>query len=331
MNPSKLKPFSLFLFAVFSDYLIFKQVITSNLLKGYGIDGISFFVLVIIGILFMVFVPKDTLKRLLNTKLLRILVGLSMIIQIIMLMTISINVVVNVFYFNNYRIIFMSGLAVVIYIISNLKLEEIINLSTSFFIFLPLLYLLTLLFIPNLNLYELVGMEFSFIKPLFLFNVVLTGMYLFCNNEPKKIPILLGGIAGTLLLFVEYAILICVSGEYFFADYDYLGFVTYNIQNPNRYIGNFDFITIISIVVCTIYCSSYLVRLVPMCFKLKEKYRIVLVLFLFILCSFFTAHLNLFDYITNIFLYIQTIILALFYLVMVGGNIGSFIRKLQKK
>ncbi|UKI48850.1 MAG: hypothetical protein L6U99_08345 [Clostridium sp.] len=40
---------------------------------------------------------------------------------------------------------------------------------------------------------------------------------------------------------VEYLMLIGAAGTLFFKNYEYVGFITYQIQIPNKYICNFDF------------------------------------------------------------------------------------------
>ena len=154
-----------------------------------------------------------------------------------------------------------------------------------------------------------------------------TLIFLLVNLEAKKKMVILGSIVGSIVYMVEYLMLIGAAGTLFFKNYEYVGFITYQIQIPNKYICNFDFITIISLNLCLIFNSSYFLSLGAFCFKLDRKYKnILLVILAFISYAlvFFIIRIK------SIYLVIEGTILLiiLLYLVIINAK-HNF--KLQKK
>lgn len=327
MNPNRLKSFSLFLFSGFFFYVVFKQAVMPKLLQSYGKNALFFFAILIVSTLVFLIVPKDVLKTVLKTKLLRYIVGIACLVQMIMLLTISINVIVNLFYYNSIRIFFLIAIGAVIVILSKLSLEQIINLSASFYIFIPFLWAISYIFFPKFDFMELSNPSFSLMEPLLMTNTFFSTMFLFLNNESKKIALVSGRIVGFLVLLVEYVTLLCLAGDKYFADYEYVGFIIYQIQNPNRYIGNFDFISIITLTVCAIFNGSYLVKISTICFKQKQKRRVWLIFIVITLCSLLTANLSVLPFVTNYMIIYTMTAMGLLFIYVVGDGIAKYFRR----
>lgn len=327
MDPNRLKSFNLFFFALFFQYIVYKFVIMPYLYDNYDNNGIFFFLIAILITIGLFFIPDKYFKSLLNNKFLKILLGLAALVNIVVQLAIGVNVVYNLFYADSSYLIFIIIFMISIMIISNLNTSQIINLSTIFYIFIPIMWIIAYLFSPKIDIliwFNLRGIDFDFF---FYSNYVGTLIFLLVNLEANKKMVILGSIVGSIVYMVEYLMLIGAAGTLFFKNYEYVGFITYQIQIPNKYICNFDFITIISLNLCLIFNSSYFLSLGAFCFKLDRKYKnILLVILAFISYAlvFFIIRIK------SIYLVIEGTILLiiLLYLVIINAK-HNF--KLQKK
>lgn len=327
MNPNRLKTFNLFFFALFFQFVMYKFMIMPSLYDNYGNNGILFFLIAILITIALFFIPDKYFKSLFNNKATKVLLGIAALINVAVQLAIGANVVYKLFYEDASYLIFIIMFVIAIMIITNLNSSQIINLSTSFYIFIPLMLLIAYMFSPKINIlamFNLKGIGFDF----FLYsNYALSLIFLLANLEANKKVIILGSIIGSIIYMIEYFMLIGVAGASFFKGYEYVGFITYQIQIPNKYIGNFDFITIISLSLCLIFNVSYYLSISTFCFNLDRKYKnillIILALISYVLVFFVT-------WIKKIYLLVEGIMLLfiLLYLVIINAR-NNF--KLQKK
>lgn len=327
MYPNRLKSFNLFFFALFFQFIVYKFMMMPYLYDNYGSNGIFFFLIAILITFGLFFIPDKYFKALFNNKILKILLGLAAFVNIVVQLAIGANVIYKLFYEDSNYLIFIIIFMISIMIISNLSTSQIINLSTIFYIFIPIMWIIAYLFSPKIDILtwgNLRGIGFDFF---FYSNYVGTLIFLLVNLETNKKIVLSGSIVGSIVYMVEYLMLIGVAGASFFRNYEYVGFITYQIQIPNKYIGNFDFITIISLSLCLIFNSSYFLSLGAFCFKLDRKYKNIL---LAILALISYALVFFITRIKGIYLAIEGTILLiiLLYLVIINAK-HNF--KLQKK
>lgn len=283
MNPNRLKSFNLFFFVLFFEFIGYKFMIMPYLYDNYGINGVLFFIIAIILTISLLLVPDKYFKSILNDKVLKRVLGVASLFNIISGLAIGANVVYKLFYEDASYLIFIIIFALGIMVISNLSTSQIINLSTCFYIFIPMMWIIAYFFSPRINIltwFNLSGIGFNFF---FYSNYVCSLIFLLANLEANKKIVILGSITGSIVYMVEYLMLIGVAGDAFFKNYEYVGFITYQIQIPNKYIGNFDFITIISLCLCLIFNTSYFLSLSGFCFNLKRKHKNILLIALALL------------------------------------------------
>lgn len=311
----------LFLFMLIYNYIFLRSVVFPYCYKEYGYNGIwiVLFVLFLVILLLLV-IPKKIynkgyLESYINSKI-KIPINIILLIRVILGISIASITLYDLFFYKSLYLLIPLAFIIVIFIISNLKPKEVIELNTLFSIVVVFLY--------SLYVYDFIDLDFYLIKKSFdfrlswvaiLFSICLVFDNLLVllsndlNDKPKK-WIMISGIAIAIItMLFEYILLILSAGDYIFINERYIGYLTLLIEPVSRYNGNYDYVYILFLGCGAIFKFSYILSLIRKSVNIKYS-PIKIILFLgifFLLCLLLYM---IYEFI-NIYLTVIIILIAL--------------------
>lgn len=317
--------FSLFLYIIASPYLFFTYFYIPLLIQNnHNMAYIIPFILIIISSILVFLLPKkigrinyiDLLKKSFFAKIAYVL--FLMVSSLLNLFVIS-RVLSELFYYQHHYIIFVTIMIVGILILSRNKTNVIINASTTI-----ILIGVILGFIP----YFLTGKvkDYSFLLPMnfsLIWKSLLYGLFFileslsFCLYFSKvkqrfnKLSLMIAILIMMTFFALELLHIIVLAGTSYFNQMEFLGYLTFFIQDAITYVGNMGFIYLYLIpVIGMIKCSTQLSTLGDI-LNLKRNVLLDLILGLFLMIVI------IFLYKIKIFLFFKTIIPFLIFLLFV--------------
>lgn len=261
----KLSRVSFFLFVFFYSYLWLRTIIFNYFYNNFGTEGfvLGLVMLLIVGVL-MFFVPKKINKlnwnNLLKKSGIKWLLTIINVLEIVFLTCYVSLYLKDVFINQSNLIILVIFLGIVIIYVSNMKSNEVIDMSTLFYIFGIVLIVISFMIMPKIET------EYLFISGsggrkgllimsgfLFLDSIKLS----LVDKEKIKYNSSLPFICGILLMLIEYGLLIMMAGDKTFIGLDYVGFLKLSFMPVTKYFGDFNFVYIYLMVVCLVFRSAF--------------------------------------------------------------------------
>lgn len=270
----KISRVSLFLFIVIYNFLFLRIVIFPHLYDNFGNNGIIYILVIIASfILGVLFLPKrifniDFNKKYKESKF-KYFFNFLLFLRIIIGISLCGYVLNNIFFYDYKYWIIILGIIGVIVLLSFLKTNEIIELSTLFGFVVLACYMLFIYFLIDLD-YKLIFKDFSFKFDLIVFILpfLLTidnSIILLTNKEGLTLSKynIIGGVVLALFLFgLEYLLLGLSSGDKIFYNDELVGFYSLGIEAVTRHNGNYNFVYIVMIVVSGIFKFSYFLSII---------------------------------------------------------------------
>jgi len=292
----KISRVSLFFFIVSFNYIFLRAVLFPLIYDNYGTNG-NIYILLIIGVMILLFLllPKSFYQMDFNSKYntskIRWLINPILMLRVILGIGTATMVLNELFFFDYKYAVILSGILLVTILISTLKSNEIIQVSTLFGIAVMLGYFLFLFNYIDLD-FSLITKGFSFRLDTILIALIITSvldnLYLFISNKEginlSKKLLLVGLLCSFVLFSFEYGILTLSSGAEMFKANQLVGFEALGIEPVSRHNGNFDFIYILMIVVAVVFKFAYFMSIIKGSFKKEPKriYYFILYVCLFV-------------------------------------------------
>lgn len=251
----RLSKVSFFLFVFFYNYIWIRMFIFPFMYDNYQNMGFWYILIIMLICLLLFLIPKGKYNY--NESYFKYIYNTILIVESIL------GIVLTTYFLEGFvnELNFISviiGICLVIIVISNMKTSSIIDMSTLFFIVCLLLIIFSFIyFIP---------LDVSFLFPIKAFDigVVLVGIFLVLDNlsfmlidrndfkvtgSNLFVPI----VCSILLFGFEYFMVLGSSGDVLFKGIDNLGFVVMLIKPVAKYVGNFDFVYIVCLLLIIVF------------------------------------------------------------------------------
>lgn len=293
----KISRVSLFFFILSFNYLFLRAIAFPLIYDNYGTSG-NIYILIVIGILALLFLflPKAFYNTDFNSEYnkgkIKWLINFLLLLRIILGVGTSVAILQELFFYDYNYLVLLFGILLVVMVISSLKSNEIIQISTLFGIAVIMGYFLFLFNYINID-FSLILHDFDFDIKLILIAIVLCtffdNLYLFNSNKDgvflSKRLVIFALLSSFILFSFEYGILALSSGEELFKNNQLVGFQALGIEPVSRHNGNFDFVYILMIGVASIFKFSYFLSIIKDSFNKtpKKLFYVVLFVALFIL------------------------------------------------
>lgn len=180
----------------------------------------------------------------------------------------------------------------VVFVLGKNKLLDIVKICTVFGILSVFISLFCYVYFIECDLSLLLPIKFNDVGFILFGFIMLIGnnlVILFLNDDSKfnKVDFLGSMVLGMLLLIFELFILMISTGDIYLISYDGIGYFSLGVNVVAKYVGNFDFVAIILIVIGIVFKGSYLFRVI----KENENFK----------CNFWLLFILLFCLILNYF------------------------------
>lgn len=260
---------SLFFFIFLYSYFPLRILLFPHLYDNYGSFGliIGLIVFLILLSIFIV-IPKKILS--LNHSFEKSYI--KNIIKPLLLAKITLSIyfssyVLKVLYFTEFNVLYIAlGLVLAILIISRGKTSDVVSVSTIFGI--------VALFSYVFYFYDLVSLDYSLLTKIKEFNYftffyilffIIDFLLLLLVDEGvriNKLTIILGVLLSMLLFLFEFFILTLSAGDKLFLNVSTSGFIPLMIEPVSRYMGTFEYVSIIGITLSVIFKNSYYLSII---------------------------------------------------------------------
>ena len=320
--------FSLLVYTLKSNYLMFTYLFVPMLIKNYGntayLASLGAFLIVLLLVLLL---PKKLgdidYNRILNKSFIAkmsyyLLQFISLITTIVL-----VSHTINRMFFNEVGIyLFILLTVLVILFVSCSSIEVIFNSSTLLFIFSIILIFVPFFLTNEVKDYTLlkpfeIKKDFSFILLLYFgldaITIIFSGVKLKKKLSKKKliIPIAI----FFLFMSIELLNIILVTGHTFMTDNEFLGFFSLFIQDTINYIGNLGVLYLLIIPVIGSFKGGYALRKIKDGFKISNKIvSNVLIFIILFTISFFIIKYFKVEAFVYLSLIISLVLLSILYL-----------------
>lgn len=307
---------SFFFFILTYNYLLLRAIIFPYLYNNYGVNGYIYIgIILFIVLLFFLALPKkvidyNLLEKYKNSKL-KYLFNTILLLRIVFGAYYGAMTIGYLFFKNTNYYILAFGLFLLIYILSSLKPSDVIQISTLFGIVILIIYLTYMLgnVSPDFSMLYLFY-DFKILPYIFIFPILLIGdniLLLLCNKDDfvfSKKTFSFGIFVTFLFFCFEYVNLVLTSGDIYYKNMEYLGFVPLQIKSVSRYLGSFEYVYILLITASSVFKFSYFFSIVKESYsfkKINENIVYILIILFISLLVLFINYYNLFVNVLTIF------------------------------
>ncbi len=307
--------FSLFMFLVFNNYIMFKYFFIPQMFKYYN-NMVYIILLIMLGFSYIIYkiVPSKIDDNILNNKIVKSTLILYFCLNGLVTIIFTIRILLNLFPdYSSYSIFCIILILACIYL-STISACDICSLFT----FYGLIYLVFLIFIifsdikllnySNLLPVNLKEFNNNYLMYLLLFfSLIDTYVYLFVFKESDKSTFFIASIVWLLIMFLEVCNAIMIGGSYFF-DYEFSGLLSHAILQTFKFLGNMNFMLVYIVTLSGLFKLSLFLRVLKDVVKSNKVvyvYSLILFSSIFIYKKFSLFYTNLvFIYILLLTLYI---------------------------
>ena len=327
--------FSLFLYIIASPYLLFTYFYMPLLIQNnHNMAYIIPFILIFISSIIVFLLPKKIaeinymrlLKKSFSAKIAYVL---FLIVSSIINLFIACRVLSELFFYQHHYIIFVIILIISILILSRNKTNILINASTIL-----LLIGLILGFVP----YFLTGKvkDYSFLLPMnssSIWESLLYGLFFileslsFClyfskvNKRFSKLSLMIAILIMMSFFSLELLHIIVLAGTSYFNKMEFLGYLTFFVQDAITYVGNMGFIYLYLIPVIGIMKCSIQLSTLGDILNLKRNVLLDIILGLFLmLVIIFLYKMKIFIFFKTIFPFLIFLLLVLYIFINVNRS-----------
>ena len=290
----KLSKVSFFLFVFFYNYIWFRIFIFPVIYNEYGNMSLLYCsLLIIISLLFFLLIPNKVYKYnfedIYNNSKFKIIYNLILILESIA------GIILVKYHINNFvseinqtSLIFL--VVLVIGLISNMKSTDLINMSTIFFIVCGLLILFSFIYFIPLDFTSFLHFEKKDTRIISMMSFILLDNLSFllidrCKFELSKPKLIIPIIFSLLFLVFELMFLLASAGEIYFNGVEGIGFIVMSIKPVAKYIGNFEFVYIIMLILTLVFKFGFNISIVKN--SIKNKYIKTVLVFILLVGSLF--------------------------------------------
>lgn len=263
---TKLSKVGFFLFVLNFNYLWLRIIVFNYFYNNFGNMGLIYgLILTAIVLVLICVIPKKIIntdfKNSYNKSIFKYLYGFIIFIETVVGLSIVVYMLHKIFISDSNYLILLSLLCLCIGFISNNQVKDIMEISTLFSIIGYGLFFISLIYFPSIDYSLLLPIKYDNPIVLILFSLMIFGdnLKILINKENIKINkwlFVIPIIIAILLFCLEYFILIGNAGTIIFKDIYWVGFICLSLEQVTKYIGNFDFIYIYLILVCSIFKFS---------------------------------------------------------------------------
>lgn len=317
--------FSLFLYIIASPYLLFTYFYMPLLIhNNYNTAYIIPFILAIISSILIFILPKkiseinyfDLLKKSFFAKVAYVL---FLLISSILNLFIICRVLSELFYYQHHYILFVIIMVISILILSRNKTNILINASTMIFLIGFVLGIIPYFLTGKVKDYSfLLPMNFSSIWESLLYGLFFIleslSLCLYFSKVKKrfsKLSLVIAFVITMIFFVLELLHIIILAGTLYFNQMEFLGYLTFFIQDAITYVGNMGFIYLYLIPVIGIMKCSIQLSTLGDILNLKRNVLLDIILGLFLMLVI------IFLYKTKIFIFFKTIFPFLIFLLLV--------------
>lgn len=273
-------------------------------------------IIIVIFILFYMLIPKFIYKHNLlenyNKSKFKNAFNIVLLLKVILSIYIG-SLLIQQLNYDMYSIYyFIVGISITVIIVSRMKNENIIELSTWFIIAAICIYMLALL--------HIVPFDFSYLKQfnirlpnlnfyLIVISIISDNLLILLSDKSKlkfnKSTIILPLVTQFIFMMFEIYQMLLASGDKLFFDYDFIGFVSLSFQTTSNYIGNLQFVYLFIITMATVINSSYILSFIRHSYKIKKNLLFDLVILSIIILSIIFINKLNFNSVVDIFMYVS--------------------------
>lgn len=276
----KLSKVSFFLFVFFYNYLWLRLIIFPYMYDMYG--SMSFwYCFIIMGVcLILLLIPNkiyryDYSKSYIKSRF-------KYIYNFILVLEIILGIVIGSGYLSRFvndinTLLLIIGISVVISVISNMKGSSLINMATIFNIVCLILVMLSFIYFIPIDVTILLPVEFN------KYSVLLIGIFLICDNLSfllldkesfclNKIRLVAPIVLSVIFFCFEIFMLITSSGDSFFKGKDYVGIMVMMIKPVAKYVGNFEFVYIVCLILVLVFKFGFNLSIVKNSVDTSNRY-----------------------------------------------------------
>ena len=294
----KLSKISFFLFVFFYNYLWLRIIVFNRFYNLYGSSGFLIGLFFIIGIILLfTFFPK----KIFNFDFYSLFYksNFKWIFSLLTILEVICSVCFISYFFNQiflvesniYMIISILSLSIIL--VGKMTPREIMDISTLFYLFGILLIFISFIFVPKMEIEYVLMYEKKSYFYIIIFSIIifLDNLKLLINKENvilNKNIFILSILLSLIFFLVEYGVLLMIAGDYVLKDLSYVGFLKLSFMPVTKYFGDFNFVYLYLLIVCSIFKNAYNISLININ-KYKKLSGILLFINIFI-CSVFVVN-----------------------------------------
>ncbi len=260
---------SLFFFIFLYSYFPLRILLFPHLYDNYGSFGLIIGLIIFLILLsIFIIIPKKILS--LNHSFEKSYI--KNIIKPLLLAKITLSIyfssyVLKVLYFTEFNVLYIAlGLVLAILIISRGKTSDVVSVSTIFGIVALFSYVFYFYDLVSLDYSLLTKIkEFNYFTLLYILFFIIDFLLLLLVDEGvriNKLTIILGVLLSMLLFLFEFFILTLSAGDKLFLNVSTSGFIPLMIEPVSRYMGTFEYVSIIGITLSVIFKNSYYLSII---------------------------------------------------------------------
>jgi hypothetical protein len=274
-------------------------------------------IILILGLLF-IFIPKYLYKTNINAKYnnskFKYIYNIILLIKTILSIYIGAFLIQRIDYDMSSIYYFVIGIVIAIILISKMKSNDIIELSTWFVIMAIFIYMLAFLHMVDI---DFSGLK-SFVLKLPNISLYLMIISIFTDNllilltdksrlKFNKSTLILPIVTQFIYMMFELYQMLLSAGDKLFLDYEFIGFVSLSFQKTSNYIGNLDFVYLFIITMATIINCSFNVSLIRNSYEFKKNILGDIFLLIIFVGSIIAINKLSFSFIVNSLLYVSSL------------------------
>lgn len=314
MKRECIRPISQFIAIIFHNYILFKFFLIRNIYDKYGnMSYLYIIILMLITFLICLSINRKKANGIYNLVMKKWYIKYPLIVYFVIsniLVGIMAIRIIEGNFFNNYNVLlFVATLFFSTFIMSKIKTTGIINILTIPACFYFLFFLITNIINYDIKDYTLL-LPFEYIKVPSL-KIITTSIFLIIDNciffllrkdakEDLSPRTLFFAIFIWLsLVLVEVINITALAGYNYLYGYEYIGFLSYAVQQTFKYIGNFEFVYIYLITMFSVFKITFNITLMK---ELNNK--ISSIMFVIIPLAVYILLLNYELFIKNVMFFI---------------------------
>lgn len=315
---------SLFLFLLNYNYIFLRLIIFPYMYVEYSYMAYLYIaIIIVILLLLFLFIPKVVYKTNLNEKYknskFKHIYNIILLLKNILYIYIGSLLIQRIDYDMLSIYYFIIAISITVLLVSRLKSNDVIELSTLFVMAAIGIYMLAFLHMVDVDFSGL--RSFKFKLPNVPFYLILLSIFSDnllvlltdkTNMKFNKSTIILPLITQFIFMMFEIYQMLLSAGDKLFLDYEFIGFISLSFQTTSNYIGNLNFVYLYILTMATIINTSFSFSIIKESYNLKKNIIVDIFLLIIMISSMLLINNLDFSFIVNILLYVSSFGIILF-------------------